>query len=80
MRLVFKGRAIGRIHGKTRLVYTDYRKNQMLFIPLSLITNEVRTGSDVTDLELSFDVPDWFYEKNKERLELWKIQKNQHYL
>ncbi len=69
MRLVFKGRAIGNIHGKTRRVGMVINGNdQVVYIPLSLISNEVRTGKDVTDLELSFDVPDWYYEKNKEKL------------
>lgn len=69
VRLVYKGREIGKVCGKARKFGMRYPSGHTeIYIPLSLISNEEKQGSVVTDLELSFDVPDWYYEKNKEKL------------
>ena len=78
MTLTFKGRAIGSLYGRTRKVGLVYNGiDHVCYIPLSLITNEKITGYEVTDREMTLQVPDWFYEKNKSKLEIYVSKETQ---
>jgi len=72
MRLKFVGKSIKGIRGKAYGFASGHFLEDSIYIPTSLMTNIEKSTTSLGDEKqvpvIEFDVPDWFYNKNADKL------------